>query len=211
MESIRRMASIPKKPWASFSRPEPKKPEPPAKPRPVRRQPDTINPYLQGDPIPEPDAVENDTDTSWAEFADLQATENRRFADTAPASRTMRDPDDRGYAPTTPAPLQNLRAMPAAPVRRELTVVEVMVEARKNNRVCPKPAKWQQLYEMLPGRQHSQPAPPLVGAAWDDTPSIPKRMCFREHIEWAATHGALQQVYTFMKSLPEGDWHHMGE
>ena len=83
------MASIPKKPWTSFSRPEPKKPEPSARAQPVKRQPDTINPYLQGDPIPKPEAVEVDTDTTWAEFSDLQATENRRFADTAPASRTM--------------------------------------------------------------------------------------------------------------------------
>ena len=205
------MASIPKKPWAGFSRAEPKKPEPAAPAQPVRRQADTINPYLQGDPIPKPEAVELDTDTTWAEFSDLQATENRRFADTAPASRTMRDPEEGGYAPTTPAPLQNLHALPAAPVQRELTVVEVMVEARKNNRVCPKPAKWLQLYEMLPDKQRSEPPPPLVDAAWNGTPSIPKRMCFREHIEWAASHQCLQQVYTFMKSLPESDWHHMGD
>lgn len=203
------MGSNPKKPWASLTRPEPGKPAVPA--QPVKRQPDTLNPYLQGDPIPKPEAVEMDTDTTWAEFSDLAATENRRFADTAPASRTMQDSDDRGYAPTTPAPLQNLHARPAAPVRRELTVVEVMVEARANNRVCPKPAKWQQLYEMLPDRKPSEPAPPVVGAAWDNTPSIPKRMCFREHIEWAASHDCLQQIYTFMQSLPESDWHHMGD
>jgi hypothetical protein len=155
--------------------------------------------------------VEKDTDTTWAEWSDLAAAENRRFADTAPATRTVREPDDRSYAPTTPAPLQNLHALPATPVQRELTVVEVMVEARKNNRVCPKPAKWLQLYEMLPDKQRSEPAAPLVDAAWAATPSIPKRMCLREHIEWAATHGCLQQVYTFMKSLPETDWHHMGE
>lgn len=205
------MASIPKKPWAGFTRPDAKKPEAPAPARPASKQPDTINPYVQGDPIPKPDAVEKDTDTTWAEFADLQALENRRFADTAPASRSMHMPDDRGYAPTTPAPLQNLQARPAAPVVRELTVVEVMVEARKNNRVCPKPTRWVQLYEMLPDKQRSEPPAPLVDAAWDATPSIPKRMCFREHIEWAASHGCLQQVYTFMKSLPEDEWHHMGD
>ena len=212
------MASTPKKPWSPFSRPEPTKAPAPAS-RPANRQPDTINPYVRGDPIPDIEAIEKNTDTTWAEFADLAATENRRFADTAPASRSMRDSEDstnaganpNAYAPTTPAPLQLLQARPAAPVARELTVVEVLVEARRNNRVCPKPAKWQQLYEMLPGRQPSEPSPPLVGAAWDGTPSIPKRMCFREHIEWAAGHGALQQVYTFMKSLPESDWHHMGD
>lgn len=212
------MVSTPKKPWAAFSRSSPDKAAPapapaPASARQVKRQPDTLNPYLQGDPIPKPEAIEMDTDTTWAEFADLAATENRRFADTAPASRTMPMGDTEGgaYAPTAPAPLQNLQARPATPVLRELTVVEVMVEARKNNRVCPKPAKWQQLYEMLPDRRPSEPPLPLLGAAWDGTPSIPKRMCFREHIEWAAGHGALQQVYTFMKSLPEAEWHHMGD
>ena len=79
-----------------------------------------------------------DTDTTWAEFSNLAATENRRFADTAPASRPMPVSDERSYAPTTPAPLQLLHARPAAPVQRELTVVEVMVEARRNNRVCLK-------------------------------------------------------------------------
>ncbi len=214
-ESIRRMVSIPKKPWASLVRPEARKPAPaptPAAAAPDRPQLETLNPYLRGDPIPKPEAVEKDTDTTWAEWADLTAAENRKFADTAPATRSQRyTVDDRGYAPTTPAPLQNLHARPATPVVRELTVVEVMVEARKNNRVCPKPAKWQQLYEMLPDRQRSEPPPPLVGAAWDATPSIPKRMCFREHIEWAASHGCLRQVFTFMKSLPEGEWHHMGD
>jgi hypothetical protein len=206
-----RMASIPKKPWASFTRPDKKKEEAPAAAGPAKRQPDTINPYLPGDPIPKPDAIELDTDTTWAEFADLQALENRRFADTAPLSTAPDTPDDRSYAPTTPAPLQKLEARPAAPVVRELTVVEVMVEARKNNRVCPKPDRWIQLYEMLPDKQRSEPAPPLVDAAWDATPSIPKRMCFREHIEWADAHGCLRQVYAFMKSLPEDEWHHMGE
>lgn len=205
------MASIPKKPWASLTRSDAKKEAPaPAPAKPVKRQPETLNPYLQGDPIPRPEAVEKDTDTTWAEFADLQALENRRFADTAPASR-MHNPDDPGYAPTMPAPLQSLHARPATPVVRELTVVEVMVEARKNNRVCPKPARWVQLYEMLPDKQRSEPAAPLVDAAWDATPSIPKRMCFREHIEWAASHGCLQKVYAFMKSLPEDEWHHMGD
>jgi hypothetical protein len=206
------MTSTPKKPWAPFSRSQPKKPEPPTRAQPAKRQADTINPYVQGDPIPKIEAIEKDTDTTWAEFANLSAAENRRFADTAPASsKGFGDTEVRAYAPTTPAPLQNLNARPANPVVRELTVVEVMVEARKNNRVCPKPEKWQQLYELLPARRPSEPPPPLVGAAWNGTPSIPKRMCFREHIEWAAGHGALQQVYAFMKALPETDWHHMGE
>jgi hypothetical protein len=206
------MGTPPKKPWASHARPEAAKPPAPAAARPPK-SPETLSPYVRGDPIPKPEAVERNTDTTWAEWADLAAAENRKFADTAPLSTA---PDERSYAPTLPAPLQALQARPAARVVRELTVVEVMVEARLHNRVCPKPAKWQQLYDMLPDKKQSaggrwDPAPPLVDAAWKDTPSIPKRMVFREHIEWAASHGCLPQVFTFMKSLPESDWHHMGD
>lgn len=210
------MGSTPKKPWARLIRSEPKKPatiSPAAPARAAQQDGNTLSPYLQGDPIPRPDAVEKDTDTSWALFTDLAASENRGFADTAPPTDTMRfSADERSYAATVPAALQGV---PKAPARRELSVAEVIVEARRNNRVCPKPARWQQLYDMLAGKKQSgagwEPPPPLVDAAWLGTPSIPKRMCLREHIEWAASHGSLEQVYTFMKSLPENEWHHMGD
>lgn len=93
-------------------RPKAEKPAPPAT-VPASPQADTLNPYLPGDPIPKPEASETDTDTTWAEWADLAAAENRKFADTAPATRSQRcTVDDRGYAPTTPAP-----AEPAGPAR----------------------------------------------------------------------------------------------
>jgi hypothetical protein len=40
------------------------------------------------------------------------------------------------------------------------TLEEVFAEGQKNNRVCPHPQKWQQLYEMLPQKQRK-------GAAWE--------------------------------------------
>lgn len=212
------MSSTPRKPWASLRRPEVTKT--PAAPGAAAQapQPDghTVSPYHRDDPIPKPDAVEKDSDTTWALWSDLAASENRGFADTAPAGESMREAsDERSYAPTAPAPLQRLQALPAAPVRRELSVGEVMVEARRSNRVCPQPAKWQQLYDMLPDKKQSgggwEPPPPLTDAAWKATPSIPKRMVFREHIEWAASHGCLQEVFNFMKSLDESEWHHMGD
>lgn len=207
------MESAPKKSWASLIRPHAKKPVA-GTPEPVEPQPETVSPYPCDDPIPRPEAVEMNTDTTWAEWSNLAAAENHKFADTLPATDAML-PDARSYATTEPAPLQKLQARPATPVRRELTVVEAMVEARRNNRVCPQPARWQQLFDMLPDKRRSgagwEPAPPLLGAAWKDTPSIPKRMVFREHIEWAASHGFLPQVFAFMKGLPESDWHHMGD
>ena len=213
------MGSSPKKPWASISRPAAKKAAPgsgagAAEPVAEPEAGNTLSPYQRGDPIPRADTVEKDTDTSWALWSNLAASENRGFADTAPPTDTMKfSAEERSYAATVPAALQ--AAAPKAPGRRELSIVEAMVEARRNNRVCPQPARWQQLYDMLPGKKNSsagwEPPPPLIDAAWQGTPSIPKRMCFREHIEWAATHDCLRQVFTFMKSLPESEWHHMGE
>ncbi|MDB5749616.1 MAG: hypothetical protein JWQ13_2121 [Ramlibacter sp.] len=190
------MSSTPRKPSATPAPPDADKPEPGAPAQRREAHSDTLSPYLRGDPIPRADAVEMNTDTTWALWSDLVAAENR------------------GYAPTVPAPLESVAQLPL-PVRRELSVVEVMAEARRNNRVCPKPARWQQLYEMLPERRRTvvgwQPAQPPLEGAWDVTPSITKRVFFREHIEWAATHSCLQKVFAFMKSLPEDEWHHMGE
>ena len=219
-------SSTPKKPWSSFIRKEVKPSSAGGSgsgsggdgggtPAAVKARHDgsTLSPYQHGDPIPRPDMEEKDTDTSWALFKDLSASENRSFADTAPPTDVMRySAEERSYAATVPASLQ---VVPKGPARRELSVVEVMVEARRNNRVCPMPARWQQLYDMLPDKKTSgttwEPSPPLIDAAWAATPSILKRVCFREHIEWADAHGCLQQVFTFMKSLPEDEWHHMGE
>lgn len=51
-----------------------------------------------------------------------------------------------------------------------ITFDDVMDETRKNNRVCPQPVRWQELYEMLPDKKRIgngwEPALPLILAAW---------------------------------------------
>ena len=70
-----------------------------------------------------------------------------------------------------------------------MSLEQVLVEAQKNNRVCPKPQKWQQLYEMLPNKKRKgagwEPSLPLILAAWSETPAISKILRLREYIEWA--------------------------
>ncbi len=92
---------------------------------------------------------------------------------------------------------------------------EALAVATKNNRVCPLPPDWNRLYELLPDRRRKgagwEPALPLILAAWHDTPPLMKAIRLREHIEWAAEHGALHEVHAFMESLPEQAWHHFGE
>lgn len=207
------MAIPSKKPWTGFGSREQKKPAPAETPaqKPPKFSP-TLGPYHPGDPIPAADATELNTDTTWALWSDLAASENRGFADTVPPTTTMRlSSEERSYAKTEPAPLSAQAAKVPVRVKRVLTVDEAMLEARKNNRVCPLPARWVELYDILPDKTRSQPTPPLVEGAWKATSSIPKRMCFREHIEWAADHGCLEKVFALMKGLPEDEWLHMGD
>ena len=92
---------------------------------------------------------------------------------------------------------------------------EVLAEVQKNKRVCPQPQKWQKLFDMLPDKQRKgagwEPALPLILASWWDTPAMSKMLRLREHIEWAASHGCLEEVSLFLSELPEDQWHHIGE
>jgi hypothetical protein len=96
-----------------------------------------------------------------------------------------------------------------------IDIEQVLAEAQKNNRVCPQPKAWQQLFELLPNKSRKgtgwEPAVPLILGAWWDTPAMLKMLRLREHIEWAANNDDLESVYDFLKSLPEEQWHHIGE
>lgn len=154
--------------------------------------------------VPEP--VVRNSEAAWSEFQCLLGIshDDPAFAPTLP-------PD---FAPDThtvldgPAPIEPRQAQP-------LSVHDVMVEARRFNRVCPLPAAWQRLYDLLPGKLTTgrvwQPPPPITGHAWQATSAMPKRMCLRDHIEWAERQGALEGVMRFIKSLPESQWHHVGD
>jgi len=86
---------------------------------------------------------------------------------------------------------------------------------RENNRVCPVPMRWNDLYELLPDRKRNgggwEPPLPLILAAWHTTPALPKMLRLAEHIEWAAAHSALDKVDAYLRGLPESDWYHLGE
>lgn len=130
----------------------------------------------------------------------------------------MEQAGDPHYAPTEPMPL----AGPKAPRLPELgglslepvavSLYEALAEIRRNNRVCPLPTRWLEFYRVLqesaPGRK--LPAPPLSGSAWAATPSLAKRACLRQQLEWADANGCLQPAYEFIKSVSDSDWHYMG-
>lgn len=84
-----------------------------------------------------------------------------------------------------------------------------------NGRACPQPTHWNALWEMLPNRRRAgnewEPALPLILAAWWDTPALQKHLRFLEHLEWAHTHGCIDQVDAYLRTLPETDWFHFGD
>jgi len=170
--------------------------------------------YLPGDRIPTAEAVEADTESAWALFNELTVNQEARFAETAPGSLQHKAETDQRYADTQPAGL--VPAGPAGtPQAQRVTVDSVMVEARRNNRVCPLPLQWQVMYDLLPTTVRPDgkrvPTPPLAGLAWHQTPSLSKRTCLREQVEWAATQGCLGTIQSFFGSLQEDEWHHMGD
>lgn len=92
------------------------------------------------------------------------------------------------------------------------TFEEVMTYAVQNDRICPMPKAWQKMYEMLPGKRCVgagwEPALPLILAAWYEASPALKTQRFREHLEWAASHDALEHVYQFLCKMDEEEWLH---
>lgn len=83
-----------------------------------------------------------------------------------------------------------------------------------NNRVVPK--DWHKLYEMLVNKRRNPsggwiPALPLILAAWHCTAPIEKQLRFKEHIQWANENGQINEVGSYIRSLPEDEWYHFGE
>ena len=85
----------------------------------------------------------------------------------------------------------------------------------ENDRVCPMPSHWKALWAMLPNRKRAgdgwEPVLPPILGAWYDTSALLKSLVLREHIGWAEKHGVLDEVDTFLRSLPESEWAHIGE
>lgn len=97
----------------------------------------------------------------------------------------------------------------------ESTIESLIAYCRENRRVCPMPQVWNELWETLPERHRVgdswEPPLPLILGAWHFASNLEKRLRLEEHIQWAEQHGSLVEVDQFLRSLPESDWHHLGE
>jgi len=181
------------------------------------RKSDFDLPYALGDKIPAGEAIERSGESVWALWSEVNQQHENRFADTAPASTAQRLPaEDQGWAKTQPASsLRAPKVRTRTPEPQLFTLDGAMLVARRNNRVCPRAERWQELHALLPPRKtprgEQKPPVPPTGPAWSKTAPLTKRLLFREHIEWAEAQGALENVMAFMQTMPETDWLHMGE
>lgn len=85
-----------------------------------------------------------------------------------------------------------------------------------NNRLCPNPQRWNDLFAMLKNTKQKpsggwEPSLPLILAAWHDTMPIDKQLRFKEHIQWASDNDQIDEVGKYLRSLSEADWTHFGE
>jgi hypothetical protein len=165
--------------------------------RPPQQQPYPAT-WLDSLPVPE---VREGGDSTWELWHEAKRELEAAFAPTEPSA---------------PAPLSTgARSVEPPPARTPLGPLgadTLMVVARRNNRVCPQPALWTQLYHELGGPGADDlPPPPVERWLWSKLSSLQKRLFFREYLEWAERHGKLGRVAAFMERLGEADWLHMGE
>ncbi len=94
-------------------------------------------------------------------------------------------------------------------------VTSLVQYCQANDRICPLPDYWNQLWEMLPEKQRDgsgwMPALPLILAAWWSAAPLAKAARLQEHIEWAHKHNVLDRVSEFLRALPESGWFHIGD
>jgi hypothetical protein len=115
--------------------------------------------------------------------------------------------------PSDPIPLSGA----AAPAKEQRfsdrwVVDDVLVLARRANRVCPRPLLWSALYVLLEGDRYDDLRPPPVQPAmWSKLSNLQRRLLFRDHIEWADRHRKLDELARYIAALAEPDWLHMGE
>lgn len=85
-----------------------------------------------------------------------------------------------------------------------------------NNRLCPMPMRWNDLFGMLKNTKQNPdggwtPSLPLILAAWHDTMPIEKQLRFKEHIQWSFDNNQIEEVGKYLRSWSEDEWFHFGE
>jgi hypothetical protein len=141
---------------------------------------------------PLPEVVETNSETLWKMFVELDEEHTAGFLKTTPSSIAELGADGSQHADG-------------------LSVQAVMTEARRNNRVCPIESEWRRLHAFLTSVNADDAPPPLTGAEYRRSAPLVRRIRVRDQVEWAAQHGLLRDLLSFIESLPEDHWIHMGD
>jgi hypothetical protein len=94
-----------------------------------------------------------------------------------------------------------------------METVEQLIEfSLADRRVCPRPQKWNQLWEIISSSQTpTNVPPPLILAAWWHTSDGEKRQRLALQLRHAQALGKLPQAAEFLASLSKGEWTLEGE
>lgn len=92
---------------------------------------------------------------------------------------------------------------------------EIIELCKINNRICPQPQKWNDLWKLLKNKKRVgtawEPSLPLILAAWYHTSDYLKKERLMVHISWAKKENQLSEIFDFLNRLNESDWHHENE
>jgi hypothetical protein len=87
----------------------------------------------------------------------------------------------------------------------------LLAYVRSNDRICPVPDRWNELWELLERSRRSgseSPPPPLILAAWHSTSGLEKILRLDEQIRFAADQKLTDHVDAFLRGLREDEWVH---
>jgi hypothetical protein len=95
------------------------------------------------------------------------------------------------------------------------TLAILLNYAEEQERVCPRPIEWNELYTIVGGTRRDAPngiiwtpMPPLVLSAWNFSNDVERKRRFNEHLAWADANGTIDIADAFLRSLSEEAWHH---
>lgn len=98
---------------------------------------------------------------------------------------------------------------------KEFELEALLAHARADHRVCPMPNKWNALWQLLPGIRRVgagwDPPPPLILGGWWASSNWEKQERLALHMRYAAEHGVLDRVGSFLMALEPNDWLHDDE
>ncbi len=97
----------------------------------------------------------------------------------------------------------------------ETKLKKILEFVNENDKICPKPQKWQELWDLLPNKQRIEgrwnPPLPLILAAWWETNDFEKKERLYAHIHYAESENALDLICEYLENLTNDDWIYKNE